>query len=98
MTGTERYPSGDTACPLLKVLQRCSLARVSQFLASAHAAHAAHVHHAASHDNSMWLLELLILVVGIIIGRIWGRRVGLKHLGATEFQSRWNNVRRHRPF
>ena len=95
MTGTERHLSGDTVCHLSKLLQRCSLAPVSQFLASAHAAH---VHHAASHDNSMWLLELLILVVGIIIGRIWGRRVGLKHLGATEFQSRWNNVRRHRPF
>ena len=41
-------------------------------------------------------LEILLVVVGILIGRVWGRRAGLKHLGAAEFKSRWGLVRRQR--
>jgi len=44
------------------------------------------------------LLEILLVLIGVVIGRLWGRRAGLKHLGATEFNSRWSNVRKHRPF
>lgn len=39
------------------------------------------------------------LLVGLIVfgaGMYFGRRRGLKHLGAVEFRTRWANVRRHR--
>lgn len=41
-------------------------------------------------------LEIVLVVIGVVIGRLWGRRAGLKHLGETEFQARWSNVRKHR--
>jgi hypothetical protein len=46
--------------------------------------------------SSMLPLEIILVVIGIIIGRIWGRRAGLKHLGEAEFRARWGLVRRHR--
>jgi hypothetical protein len=39
---------------------------------------------------------LVVLVIGVIAGRLWGRRAGLRHLGETEFRTRWGNVRRLR--
>jgi hypothetical protein len=41
-------------------------------------------------------LEIILVLVGVVIGRIWGRRAGLKHLGEAEFRSRWGLVRKHR--
>ena len=88
------HPTTHTACLLLKVLQTGTLCDVSHFLATA-AQHASSAH-SARHGNSMLPLEILLVVIGVVIGRLWGRRAGLKHLGDTEFQARWNNVRRHR--
>jgi hypothetical protein len=59
-------------------------------------AHAAHTTHAAGLAQS--IPYLVILVVGIVIGRITGRRAGLKHLAEAEFQTRWRNVRGVRRF
>jgi hypothetical protein len=44
----------------------------------------------------MLLLEIVLVVIGIVIGRLWGRRAALKHLGEVEFRSRWGSVRRLR--
>jgi hypothetical protein len=78
---------------LLKAEQRGSLGHVSQLLASATTQHAA-----AHHGNSMLPLEIVLVLIGVFIGRLWGRRTGLKHLGETEFNARWANVRKHRRF
>ena len=83
-----------TACPLLKVAEPGSLCHVSQLLASAvnHAVNS----HPAHHDNSMLPLEIILVLIGVVIGRLWGRRTGLKHLGEVEFRTRWNGVRKIR--
>jgi hypothetical protein len=39
---------------------------------------------------------LVVFVIGAIVGRLWGRRAGLKHLGEAEFRTRWTNVQRLR--
>jgi hypothetical protein len=54
--------------------------------------------HPADHSISMLPLEIVLVVIGIVIGRLWGRRAGLKHLGASEFKSRWGAVRKQRPW
>jgi hypothetical protein len=43
-------------------------------------------------------LEIILVLIGVVIGRIWGRRVGLRHLGEVEFRSRWTGVRKHSRF
>lgn len=40
----------------------------------------------------------LILLLGVILGRWWGRRAGLRHLGEAEFRNRWANVKQIRRF
>jgi hypothetical protein len=71
-----------------------SLCYVSHLLAAATT-----THHAASHGVSgMLLLEILLVLAGVAIGRLWGRRAGLKHLGEVEFRTRYAGVRRIRPF
>lgn len=63
-------------------------------MVSPHLAMAAHAAHAASSSNSgTWVIYAIILVVGFLIGRLTGRRTGLKHLGQAEFNARWRNVR-----
>lgn len=59
------------------------------------AAHVATTH--ASHGSG-WLVYLLVvvLVVGVLAGRRWGRRAGLKHLGTSEFRNRWAAINRIR--
>ena len=42
------------------------------------------------------LTLLVVFVVGLIVGRLWGRRAGLRHLGEAEFRTRWVNVQRVR--
>lgn len=42
----------------------------------------------------MWPVEIVLVVIGVVIGRFWGRRAALRHLGASEFKSRWANVRK----
>lgn len=79
---------------MLKPSDPGTLADVSQFLASA-AQHAAAAH-PKGHGNSMLPLEIVLVLIGVVIGRLWGRRAGLKHLGETEFQARWSNVRKLR--
>jgi hypothetical protein len=71
---------------------------VSQLLAAVLAQHDPTAKPAASHTSSTSLLplEVILVLVGVIIGRLWGRRAGLKHLGEAEFRSRWGLVRRHR--
>jgi len=76
------------------VMDTCTLCHVSHFLAFA-AQHTSSTH-SGSHRNSMLPLEIVLVLIGVVIGRFWGRRAGLKHLGETEFQARWNNVRKHR--
>lgn len=66
---------------------------MSAYLLAAHVAHAAH----KSNEDS-FIRYGLVLVIGIIIGRLTGRRAGLKHLGEAEFQTRWRNVRGVRRF
>jgi hypothetical protein len=54
-------------------------------------------HHASSNggdDTSLIPLDIVLVLIGVVIGRLWGRRAGLKHLGASEFKSRWGSVRR----
>jgi len=60
------------------------------------AAHVAHTTHASGLAKS--IPYLVILVVGIVIGRATGRRAGLKHLGEFEYRNRWRGVRQTRRF
>lgn len=57
-----------------------------------HAAHSA----AAGQHTSMLPLEVILVLAGVLIGRIWGRRSGLRHLGESEFKSRLAAARRVR--
>jgi hypothetical protein len=66
---------------------------VSAYLLAAHVAHAAH-----KSNEDAFIRYGLVLVIGIVIGRLTGRRAGLKHLGEAEFQTRWRNVRGVRRF
>jgi hypothetical protein len=69
-----------------------TVSQVSHFLASAtHCASST-----CSSGNSILHLEIFLVLIGLFLGRLWGRRTGLKHLGQTEFNARWANVRRHR--
>ena len=53
---------------------------------------------AATHTSGGvgWLGPLLLILVGVLIGRLWGRWAGLKHLGTAEFRTRWANINRVR--
>ena len=60
----------------------------------AHLAMAARATHAATgSNNSTWIIDGIFFAGGLLIGRVWGRRTGLKHLGEVEFNNRWRNVR-----
>ena len=49
--------------------------------------------HTASHGNSGALIGPIVLIlVGIVIGRAWGRWAALKHLGEAEFRTRWKTI------
>ena len=50
--------------------------------------------HTASHAG--WLGPLLLILVGVLIGRFWGRWAALKHLGTAEFRNRWATINRIR--
>ena len=78
---------------------------VSHLLATLLSDHSVRAHHADqpvatghSGGNSMLPLEVILVLVGVVIGRIWGRRAGLKHLGEAEFRTRMGLVRRTRRF
>lgn len=62
------------------------------------AAHATHAAAPSSHGNNQWIIDVIFLVAGLLAGRLWGRRTGLKHLGEAEFNTRWRNVRALRRF
>jgi hypothetical protein len=89
-------------CLLLKAAESGNLCHVSHLLAFAAAQHALAQHaaaqHASGHGSSLLPLEIVLVLIGVGIGRIWGRRTGLKHLGEVEFRTRWNGVRKHRPW
>jgi hypothetical protein len=55
------------------------------------AAQVAHTTHASG--DAQYIPYGVVLVIGVLIGRVWGRRAGLKHLGAYEYRNRWNGVR-----
>jgi hypothetical protein len=66
-----------------------------------HLAVVAHVAHAAAaptaHNNG-WVIDAIFFVGGLVAGRMWGRKTGLKHLGQAEFNTRWRNVKSLRRF
>ena len=43
-----------------------------------------------------WIGYLLLILVGVLIGRLWGRWAALKHLGTAEFRNRWATINRIR--
>ena len=53
---------------------------------------------AATHTSGGvgWLGPLLLILFGVLIGRLWGRWAGLKHLGKAEFRNRWATINRVR--
>jgi asparagine N-glycosylation enzyme membrane subunit Stt3 len=53
--------------------------------------HGVHV----SIGNLFWLF---IFVLGGLVGLYFGRRRGLRHLGESDFRTRWANVRNISPF
>jgi hypothetical protein len=69
---------------------------VSAYLLAAHVAHVAQTTHKS--NEASFIRYGLVLVIGIVIGRLSGRRAGLKHLAEAEFQTRWRNVRGVRRF
>jgi hypothetical protein len=62
------------------------------------AAGAAHAAAAPAHNNGTWIIDAIIFGGGLLCGRLWGRKSGLKHLGQAEFNARWRNVRSVRRF
>jgi hypothetical protein len=65
----------------------------------AHLAMVARATHAAtSPSNKTWIIDAIFFGGGLLVGRLWGRRTGLKHLGAAEFNTRWRNVKGIRRF
>jgi hypothetical protein len=55
------------------------------------------VHHGVvTAGNGHLLVVALVLGLVFAAGLHFGRRRGLKHLGQTEFNARWRNVRNHR--
>jgi hypothetical protein len=65
----------------------------------AHLAVAAPAAHAASSPSSnTWIIDATFFGGGLLPGRVWGWRTGLKHLGKVEFNTRWRNVRGLRRF
>lgn len=59
--------------------------------------HALAAAHAATHaSGNGWLGPLLLILVGVLIGRLWGRRAALRHLGEYEFRGRWANINKIR--
>ena len=60
------------------------------------AARATHAASSSSHNN--WIIDAIFFGGGLLLGRVWGRRTGLKHLGEVEFNTRWRNVRGLRRF
>jgi hypothetical protein len=54
---------------------------------------AAH-HSSGNSDTELIPVDIILVLIGVVIGRLWGRRAGLKHLGASEFKSRWGSVRK----
>ena len=66
---------------------------MSAYLLAAHVAQATH-----KSSEATFIRYGLVLVIGIVIGRLTGRRAGLRHLAEAEFQTRWRNVRGVRRF
>ncbi len=54
--------------------------------------------HANSAGGGIDWSFVIVFVVGVVVGRLWGRRAALRHLGEAEFRTRWANVRRIRRF
>jgi hypothetical protein len=61
-------------------------------------AHTTHTTHTGSGFGGSVVIILLLIAFGMLLGRWWGRRAALKHLGEWEFRQRWANVRRIRRF
>jgi len=85
--------------------EQATLCDVSHFLISAITQHMATVgdlagtlpkHPASHHGVSVLPVDILLILVGVLIGRLWGRWAGIRHLGAAEFKSRWAAVRKVR--
>lgn len=66
---------------------------LAQLAVAAHAAHAA-----SSSSSNTWIIDVIFFGGGLLLGRVWGRRTGLKHLGEVEFNNRWRNVKGLRRF
>lgn len=73
-----------------------TLCHVPHLFAAVYAQHAQVAKSATGHGDSMLPLEIILVLAGVVIGRIWGRRAGLRHLGEAEFRTRWGLVRKHR--
>jgi hypothetical protein len=60
--------------------------------------HVLTVAHAATHasSGSGWFGPLLLILFGVLVGRLWGRWAALKHLGEYEFRGRWANINKIR--
>jgi hypothetical protein len=50
----------------------------------------------ASSGGAGWLGYLLLILLGVGLGRFWGRWAALKHLGTAEFRNRWATIHRIR--
>jgi hypothetical protein len=48
--------------------------------------------------NAKYIPYGVVLVIGLLIGRLSGRRAGLKHLGEYEYKNRWRGVKTTRRF
>jgi hypothetical protein len=66
---------------------------VSGYLLAAHVAQTTH-----TSGYAKYIPYGVMLVIGGAIGRLWGRRAGLKHLGEFEYRNRWRGVRSIRRF
>jgi hypothetical protein len=51
------------------------------------------VHHQQAGRDHL-IPYVVVLAVGLVLGRVWGRRAGLRHLGEAEFRTRWAAVRK----
>lgn len=43
--------------------------------------------------NGDLFVAIAAFIIGIAIGRAWGRRSGLKQIGGAEYRNRWNTIK-----
>lgn len=50
-------------------------------------------HSSGSSYNGDFFAAIAAFIIGIAVGRAWGRRSGLKQIGDVEYKNRWKAIK-----